>query len=89
MDRSTPHWFENDPDFAWGFWSHRVQLYKDTKPHEGFNILKKWANSKQSVANDKGIKRAYFSFTSNVDGHWHRILPEKDIYEIHGYIKIH
>jgi NAD-dependent SIR2 family protein deacetylase len=58
---SNPMWFIKDPTFAWGFWSHRYHLYKNTQPHFGFQIMKNWAQSK----NDR-----YFCFTSNVDGQW-------------------
>lgn len=84
--RSTPEWFFNDPQFAWGFWAHRTHLYRDTHPHDGFRILKEWGDEKQSKALEKGIDKAYFSFTSNVDGHWQRIVPPENLMEVHGYV---
>jgi hypothetical protein len=33
-------WFERDAGFAWGFWSHRYNLYSKTTPHDGFQIMK-------------------------------------------------
>src|SRR5690349_16282268 len=32
---ANPHWFEQDPAFAWGFYGHRLHLYRDTLPHPG------------------------------------------------------
>src|SRR5580698_446179 len=40
---ANPHWFDNDPDLAWGFYGHRLNLYRATVPHAGFGILKAWA----------------------------------------------
>ena len=75
---STPHWFETDPKFAWGFFGHRYNLYQKTTPHNGFNILRKWGESKE---------RGYFVFTSNVDGQFQKAgFSEDRILECHGSI---
>jgi len=39
---ATPRHFADDPHFAWGFYGHRTNLYRDTIPHDGFHIIKKW-----------------------------------------------
>jgi len=57
---STPHWFDSDPQFAWGFFGHRYNLYSKATPHKGYNIILNWARQ---------MERGYFAFTSNVDGH--------------------
>ncbi|XP_013391325.1 uncharacterized protein LOC106159559 [Lingula anatina] len=75
---STPSWFLEDPTFAWGFFGHRYKLYKNTTPHEGFHILRKWTRQM-----DKG----YFVFTSNVDGHFQKAgFSEDRLIECHGSI---
>ncbi len=63
-DLANPVWFKNDPERAWGFYGHRLQMYQATNPHSGFEILKQWCASKDS---------APFVFTSNVDGHFQKI----------------
>mmetsp|Transcript_11420 Transcript_11420/g.22401 ORF Transcript_11420/g.22401 Transcript_11420/m.22401 type:complete len:277 (-) Transcript_11420:12-842(-) len=74
---SNPMWFRNDPQFAWGFFGHRLNLYRSTIPHEGFNILKRWAKAKED----------YFVFTSNVDGHFQKAgFDDNRILECHGTI---
>src|SRR5579862_6369550 len=60
---ANPRWFERDPAFAWGFYGHRLELYRRTEPHAGFAILRGWAEKKEHGA---------FVFTSNVDGHFQR-----------------
>lgn len=77
-DMANPQWFNNDPEFAWGFYGHRLNLYRDTSPHEGFKILLKWGESKP---------KKYFVFTSNVDGQFQKagFDPER-IEEVHGSI---
>ena len=31
---------DRDPHLAWGFYGHRLNLYRKTDPHRGFHILK-------------------------------------------------
>lgn len=72
---ANPRWFETDPAFAWGFYGHRLALYRATKPHEGFAILRKWSG-------ERG-----FVFTSNVDGQFQRAgFDPSAILECHGAI---
>lgn len=75
-DISDPKQFSNDPTLVWGFYGHRLNLYRNTTPHYGFDILKRWAEA-----------RNYFVFTSNVDGHFRKAGFNNDlIYECHGSI---
>src|SRR5262245_31959857 len=57
---ANPRWFREDPEQAWGFYGHRLQLYRRSEPHASFAILMRWADTKPL---------AYFVFTSNVDRH--------------------
>src|SRR5437764_15011346 len=43
-EMANPRWFRTDPAMAWGFYGHRMNLYRATSPHEGFAILKRWAD---------------------------------------------
>jgi NAD-dependent SIR2 family protein deacetylase len=75
---STPHWFQTDPALAWGFFGHRLNLYRAKAPHAGFEILRRWGESRPL---------RYFVFTSNVDGHFQRVgFPEERVLERHGSI---
>jgi NAD-dependent SIR2 family protein deacetylase len=75
---ANPHWFEADPSLAWGFYGHRLGLYRTTQPHAGFEVLRRW------VAR---AKHGGFVFTSNVDGAFQRagFDPER-VVECHGSI---
>ena len=75
---ANPRWFATDPPFAWGFYGHRLNLYRRTEPHEGFAILGRWAERMSAGA---------FVVTSNVDGHFQRagFDPER-VVEVHGSI---
>ncbi len=78
VDMANPGWFTNDPGFAWGFYGHRLSLYRGTKPHKGFDILLRWAEK---------MSAGYFVFTSNVDGHFQKAGFANDrIMEVHGSI---
>lgn len=75
---SNPVWFQDDPQQAWGFFGHRLNLYRETTPHAGFEILRRWAESRPD---------GYFVFTSNVDGHFSNAGFDEDrILECHGSI---
>ena len=37
---ANPRWFKDDPHLAWAFYGHRLNLYRSTKPHQGFTLLK-------------------------------------------------
>jgi len=77
-EMSNPLWFRNDPALAWGFFGHRLNLYRQTEPHEGFEILRRWCEQRP----DGG-----FVFTSNVDGHFQRAgFDEARVLECHGSI---
>src|ERR1700741_3355216 len=39
---AQPRWFDSDPGLAWGFYGHRLNLYRATPPHDGFRILLEW-----------------------------------------------
>ncbi|MDR0378743.1 MAG: NAD-dependent deacetylase [Candidatus Accumulibacter sp.] len=66
------------PRLCWGFYGHRLALYRRTEPHEGFRILRRWA---------EGLTHGAFVFTSNVDGQFQKAgYPEERIMECHGSI---
>ncbi len=76
---ANPRWFRADPARAWGFYGHRLNLYRQTQPHEGFAILRRWAERAPGGS---------FVFTSNVDGHFQKAgFPPERILEIHGSIE--
>lgn len=77
-DMANPDWFARDPCFAWGFYGHRLLLYRRTVPHSGFDVLRQWADNMPSE---------HFVFTSNVDGQFQRAgFADERIVECHGSI---
>ncbi len=77
-EMANPGTFENDPALAWGFYGHRLSLYRQTTPHTGFDILLSWAKTKPDGA---------FVFTSNVDGQFQKAgFSDDAIEECHGSI---
>lgn len=74
---ADPEHFADDPELAWGFYGHRLHLYRDIVPHPGFAVLRRWADRMPSNV-----------FTSNVDGQFQRagFAPE-DVAEVHGSIR--
>lgn len=77
-DMSTPHWFRTDPALAWGFFGHRLNLYRTATPHRGFDCLRRWGEQRP---------HGWFVFTSNVDGQFQKAgFDETNIVECHGSI---
>jgi len=62
-DIASPDAFRKQPRLAWGFYGHRLALYRATQPHAGFSILRRWMD-------DSLMGGAVF--TSNVDGQFEK-----------------
>jgi NAD-dependent SIR2 family protein deacetylase len=78
MEVASPATFASDPALAWGFYGHRLALYRLALPHPGFEILRRWAARKP---------RGAFVFTSNVDGQFQKAgFAEDAVHECHGSI---
>ncbi|MFT7824023.1 MAG: Sir2 family NAD-dependent protein deacetylase [Sulfurimonas sp.] len=77
-EMANPQWFESDPGLAWAFYGHRLHLYRETVPHEGFRKLLQLSNTKEYGS---------FVFTSNVDGQFQKAgFSEARVMECHGSI---
>ena len=77
-DVASPYTFDALPEIVWGFYGHRLQLYRETVPHQGFQILLKLAQKMRNGA---------FVFTSNVDGQFQKAgFDASRIIECHGSI---
>jgi NAD-dependent SIR2 family protein deacetylase len=75
---ANPNAFARSPRQAWGFYGHRLNLYRETQPHAGFQILRRLGAM---------TKQGSYIFTSNVDGQFQKagFNPER-ISEVHGSI---
>ncbi len=78
MSIANPNAFRKNPRQAWGFYGHRLALYRQTMPHDGFGVLNRIAQRMPAGA---------FVITSNVDGQFQKAgFDESRILEIHGSI---
>ncbi|MCS6978432.1 MAG: hypothetical protein NZM31_15690, partial [Gemmatales bacterium] len=78
VELANPRWFRSDPALAWGFYGHRLELYRRTEPHAGFQVLRQWAESRSA---------GWFVFTSNVDGHFQKAgFDPLRVVEVHGSV---
>src|SRR5262245_50100581 len=78
VELANPRWFRTDPALAWGFYGHRLNLYRANSPHEGFAILLRWAGR---------LPHGGFVYTSNVDGHFRKAgFDPQRVVEIHGTV---
>ena len=75
---ASPSAFSANPRLAWGFYGHRLALYRRTVPHHGFSLLKHWGEK---------MKHGISVFTSNVDGQFQIAgFSPAQINECHGSI---
>ncbi|HEV2609702.1 MAG TPA: Sir2 family NAD-dependent protein deacetylase [Noviherbaspirillum sp.] len=75
---ANPKAFESMPEVAWGFYGHRLNLYRAIAPHAGFTMLLAMAGK---------MPNGGFVFTSNVDGHFQKSgFPADRVAECHGSI---
>ncbi len=75
---ASPAAFREDPWRAWGFYGHRLDLYRATIPHEGFAAL---------LAMAAILRNGAFVFTSNVDGQFQKAgFDPRRLIEYHGSI---
>ncbi|HET7776866.1 MAG TPA: Sir2 family NAD-dependent protein deacetylase [Azospira sp.] len=73
---ACPDAFARDPELAWGFYAHRLNLYRRTRPHGGFAVL---------LALAARLPQGAFVFTSNVDGQFQTAgFAETRVAECHG-----
>jgi NAD-dependent SIR2 family protein deacetylase len=78
QDIANPQAFIQSPRRAWGFYGHRLNLYRQTVPHAGFGFLLKLG---------KAMRNGYFVFTSNVDGQFQKAgFDSERVVECHGSI---
>ncbi|TVR48689.1 MAG: NAD-dependent deacetylase [Planctomycetota bacterium] len=76
-DIATPHWFDEDPALAWGFYGHRLLSYRAARPHAGHQVLRRWCAA-----------RPHHIITSNVDGLFQQAeWEDRAIWEMHGTIQ--
>lgn len=77
-DIACPDAFRQHPRLAWGFYGHRLAMYRATEPGPAFQILKLIAS---------GLPDGAFVFTSNVDGHFQKAgFDPTRVMECHGSI---
>ncbi|ENO85277.1 SIR2 family NAD-dependent protein deacylase [Thauera linaloolentis] len=75
---ANPAAFLARPRLAWGFYGHRLRLYRETCPGAAFGMLRNIA---------RHVPQGAFVFTSNVDGQFQKAgFDERRIVECHGSI---
>lgn len=75
---ASPAAFHSSPELAWGFYGHRLALYRKTMPHHGFDLLRHWGGR---------MFHGLSVFTSNVDGQFQKAgFDPSQIHECHGSI---
>ena len=78
VEIANPAAFRDDPRLAWGFYGHRLTLYRTTVPHAGFYLMRQMAAR---------MPHGGFVFTSNVDGQFQKSgFADEQVAECHGSI---
>jgi NAD-dependent SIR2 family protein deacetylase len=71
----TPDAILEHPQLTWAFWRHCILAYRSAVPHEGYGIVRRWADK---------ARLGGFCYTTNVDAMWPKAFPENCVYEVHG-----
>ncbi|RHY55412.1 hypothetical protein DYB34_003224 [Aphanomyces astaci] len=83
----------DDMSIFLGFWGESFNQYRNTTPHAGYDILKRWKQRltcqliKDKLANNNPTNTTtspFFVFTSNVDSHCTRVFAKNEVYDVHG-----
>eukprot|EP00746_Dinoflagellata_sp_MGD_P085283 gnl/MRDRNA2_/MRDRNA2_33767_c0_seq1.p1 gnl/MRDRNA2_/MRDRNA2_33767_c0~~gnl/MRDRNA2_/MRDRNA2_33767_c0_seq1.p1 ORF type:complete len:348 (+),score=67.85 gnl/MRDRNA2_/MRDRNA2_33767_c0_seq1:77-1120(+) len=75
-EMSNDKWFFEDPAFAWGVNYTQLEMYRETQPHKGFTILKRWTEL---------LNKPYYVFTSNIDCQFEKAgFPHDQVVTCHG-----
>ncbi len=75
---ANPRAFQQHPELAWGFYGHRLRLYRETVPHVGFQRL---------LALAAQMPLGMRHFTSNVDGQFQKAgFKPEHVTQCHGSI---
>ncbi|HEY6896300.1 MAG TPA: Sir2 family NAD-dependent protein deacetylase [Rhodocyclaceae bacterium] len=75
---ASPDSFQGDARLGWGFYGHRLALYRRTVPHAGFQLLREIGER---------LPQGLAVFTSNVDGQFQKAgFDSALIAECHGSI---
>ncbi|RHY90055.1 hypothetical protein DYB37_002284 [Aphanomyces astaci] len=93
QDLCDPYWIYDDMSIFLGFWGESFNQYRNTTPHAGYDILKRWKQRltcqliKDKLANNNPTNTTtspFFVFTSNVDSHCTRVFAKNEVYDVHG-----
>jgi len=66
-DLCQPHWFKSDPATGVGFWGHCADVYRTTKPHDGYKILRRWKD--EVLMKNNRIEKSFKLSMAEVRGH--------------------
>jgi NAD-dependent SIR2 family protein deacetylase len=74
--RAQPAWFDTRPHAAWAWYGMRERIYKHTRPHDGYRILRAWAQA---------MPGGSFVATTNIDGLFFKAgFTDWQVVERHG-----
>lgn len=93
-------WLHEDPSLFYGIWGGFSNQYRDAAVHEGYALVEKWVSERltDAPAGDElrdllrrhadapEGRRAFFNYTSNVDGHTRRCFGADEVFEMHGCV---
>lgn len=75
---AQPRRFIERPDFAWACYGHRQRLYRHSTPHDGYRMLRAWAQA---------MPYGSFVVTTNVDGQFANAgFTDAQLLELHGNV---
>ncbi|CAJ1359581.1 unnamed protein product, partial [Effrenium voratum] len=79
-DICRPEWLTHDPEIFYGFWGTCFNDYRETQPHEGYNIIRQWRDTRFGANNrcSRAIRMALEQDTAELG-------REPEPYEVKGH----
>jgi len=58
-DICNPRWLGDEPELFWGFWGQCFNDYRNTAPHEGYQIISSWADRFRHSSFADAVRQRY------------------------------
>lgn len=75
VDLCSPDWLSSNPSIFFGFWGKCFNDYRQTKPHDGYQIIKKWRDQYFKSSDKDSFQ---YQFQEKFNKKWNSFLELRD-----------
>lgn len=81
-DICQPEWLEHDPELFYGFWGACFNDYRETQPHQGYDIIRRWQKERFENTTVAAVIKERIQCANRQQSVKERSATEP--YEVHG-----